>query len=82
MNTRAFLLIRAVRGPVVLITVGGLFALQQSGILPFSETWPLILIVLGVLKLLERLVVPPMPRPGPGAWPPPPPPPPPPGVRR
>jgi hypothetical protein len=55
---------QSARGPVVLITVGVLFALDQSGI-SFGRTWPLILIVIGVMKLMERLAAhqPPVPPP-------------------
>jgi len=47
-------LIRAVRGPVMLITVGSLFALDHMGQVGFERTWPLLIIIFGVLKLLER----------------------------
>ena len=56
MNTRLALFVQAIRGPVVLITLGILFAIHQAGILSFAQTWPLILIVIGLMKLLERLV--------------------------
>jgi hypothetical protein len=59
MNNRRALFVQAVRGPILLITLGVLFAVQQAGILAFSRTWPLILIVIGVTKLLERAVTPP-----------------------
>jgi hypothetical protein len=52
MNNRA--LFQAIRGPILLITVGVLFALQQSGSAPIGRTWPVFLIVVGVLKLAER----------------------------
>ncbi len=57
MTNRLWLFMQAVRGPILLITVGVLFAIAQAGILGFSRTWPLLLIVFGVLKLLERMVV-------------------------
>jgi hypothetical protein len=66
---------RAVRGPITLICLGSLFALQQSGIAPFKETWPLLLIVFGLMKLIEWLLLPrylpavPPPPPPPGAPP-------------
>ena len=44
---------QAIRGPILLITLGVLFELQQSGGLPFWKTWPLLLIVIGVMKLIE-----------------------------
>lgn len=68
MNSRRLLIAQASRGPVLLITIGVLFAIQQAGLLSFSRTWPLILIVLGIMKLIERLVAPP-----PAAFGPPPP---------
>lgn len=54
----ALLFARAARGPVLLIVVGVLFAVQQAGIVPFTRTWPLILIVIGLMKLVERLLTP------------------------
>jgi hypothetical protein len=53
--------IRSIRGPVVLITVGALFALQNFTQYDFGQTWPVILLVLGLLILLERTVGPPPP---------------------
>lgn len=61
MTNRGALFAQAIRGPILLITVGVLFALQQSQVLPFSHTWPLLIIVIGVLKLIERMFVPPQP---------------------
>ena len=52
---------QAVRGPILLITIGVLFAMHQAGVLGFSRTWPLIIIVIGLLKLIERLVIPQIP---------------------
>jgi len=90
-NSRNALIVHAVRGPILLITVGVLFALHQEGIVGFSRTWPLLIIVVGLMKLIERTVVPrtfaapppftpPYTPPYPGQYPPPPysPPPPPP----
>ena len=47
-------LVRAIRGPVTLITVGGLFALNNFTPYRFDQTWPVILIVFGLLSLLRR----------------------------
>jgi hypothetical protein len=55
-NTRLALFVQAIRGPIVLITLGILFAIHQAGVLSFAQTWPLILIVIGFMKLIERLV--------------------------
>jgi hypothetical protein len=57
---RAALFVQAIRGPILLITIGLLFVLHQEGILSFGRTWPLIIIVLGVLKLIERLLAQPV----------------------
>lgn len=59
MNNRAALYAQAIRGPIVLIAIGVLFAVHQAGILPFSRTWPLLIIVVGVMKLIERWNTPP-----------------------
>jgi len=61
MNGRAALFVQAIRGPVLLITLGILFAIHQAGILRFSRTWPLIIIIIGVMKLLERMAAPQLP---------------------
>ena len=47
-------LARAVRGPIILITVGVLFALNNFTPYGFGETWPALLIVIGLLSLLGR----------------------------
>jgi hypothetical protein len=55
MNNAAAL-VRALRGPVMLITLGGLFLLRFDG--PgwsVKTTWPLLIIVFGLMKLLESL---------------------------
>jgi uncharacterized membrane protein len=58
MNSRQALFAQAIRGPILLITIGVLFAMHQAGVLHFSRTWPLIIIVIGVLKLIERMAMP------------------------
>jgi hypothetical protein len=60
-NNRSALFVQALRGPILLITLGTLFAIHQAGVLSFSRTWPLLLIVAGVMKLLERMADPPQP---------------------
>lgn len=55
MNGRGALYLQAIRGPILLITIGILFAIHQAGILGFSRTWPLIIIVIGLMKLFERM---------------------------
>ena len=44
----------AIRGPVTLITVGALFALDHFTRYGVWRTWPVLLIVFGVLSLLCR----------------------------
>jgi hypothetical protein len=68
MTSRAALFLQAVRGPILLITLGLLFAAHQAGIISFSRTWPLIIIVFGLMKLFERMLIganPPFPTPPP-----------------
>lgn len=64
MNRSAELL-RAIRGPVMLITLGALLTADRFSGLAFTRTWPVLLIVLGVMKLLERAAE--VPRPAGGA---------------
>ncbi len=47
-------LVRAIRGPITLITIGVLFALNNFTQYRFEQTWPVILIVFGLLSLLRR----------------------------
>jgi hypothetical protein len=47
-------LVRAIRGPILLITIGTLFAIDHFGPYRISSTWPAVLIIIGLLKLLER----------------------------
>jgi uncharacterized membrane protein len=67
-NTRFALFVQAIRGPILLITIGILFAVHQAGIVSFARTWPLILIVIGFMKLIERLVARPVAAPPGGAY--------------
>ena len=40
-------------GPAVLITLGVLFLIDQMSRFGFNETWPILLIVIGVVKVLQ-----------------------------
>ena len=76
MNGNSHSMIRAIRGPVTLITIGVLFALNNFTRYGFDQTWPVILIVFGLLSLLRRGtqptgVAPNMPPPPPYSYPPP-----------
>lgn len=52
MNGGSF--VQAIRGPVMLITLGSLVAIDYAGIYGFWRTWPILVIVFGILKLAER----------------------------
>jgi LiaI-LiaF-like transmembrane region len=54
MNVNEANLIRAIRGPITLITVGVLFAIDHFTPYGFSQTWPVLLIVFGLLSLAGR----------------------------
>ena len=45
--------IRGLRGPVIVVTVGVLFLLQEmrGGIFDFGNTYPIIIIVIGLMSL-------------------------------
>src|SRR6266852_6351204 len=63
MNGNDRSLVRAIRGPVTLITVGVLFAFNNFTPYGFDKTWPVLLIVFGLLSLLRRGMEP-VPAPG------------------
>ncbi len=44
----------ALRGPIILITLGVLFALNNFTPYGFHQTWPVLLVVLGLLSLARR----------------------------
>ena len=49
-----YLLIHRLRGPAFLLLVGVIALLAQTHILGWAESWPLFLILAGVLLLAER----------------------------
>ena len=51
MTQQSACLMRAIRGPVLLITVGVLFAFDKFTQFSIGQTWPVFLIVLGLLHL-------------------------------
>ena len=55
MPSRLAQLMGALRGPVMLMTLGLLLWLWQAHGVRFRLTWPLLVIVFGVMKLLEAL---------------------------
>ena len=46
---------RAARGPVLMIAVGALFAIDNAGGTSVARTWPIVLVVLGAMRLWEYL---------------------------
>ena len=54
MNGNRPTLMRAIRGPIMLITIGTLFAFDHMTEFSIGRTWPAILIVLGLLSLGDR----------------------------
>jgi hypothetical protein len=63
--------VHAIRGPITLITLGALFVLNNFTIYGFDKTWPVLLIVFGLLSLLKRSVMAPPAPPAPPQFPPP-----------
>jgi uncharacterized protein YaaW (UPF0174 family) len=56
-NPNTVTLLSAVRGPVLLITLGVLFAIDYAGGVSVGRTWPALLIVVGLFKLAEHVAV-------------------------
>ena len=52
MNEQSTYLLQSVRGPIILITIGVLFAFDRFTEFRFSQTWPVLLIVFGLLRLV------------------------------
>jgi hypothetical protein len=44
---------RKIMGPAMLVTIGMLFLLQSLNVSSFDRTWPAILLVVGIVKLLQ-----------------------------
>ncbi len=55
MNGTSTSLLRSIRGPIILVTLGALFMVVYSGGVSFGRTWPVLLIVMGVLWVGEHL---------------------------
>ena len=75
-----YIMIRRLRGPAILLLIGGVWLLHASGVIfhPWHWFWPLLLILIGILMLAERAALaaeggyPPWPYPGqanPGSYP-------------
>jgi hypothetical protein len=54
-----YIMIRRLRGPAILLLIGGLALLDQTGVIHHFWGWfvPLLLILLGVFMLAERMVL-------------------------
>lgn len=63
MNDTSYNLVQAIRGPIMLILLGTLVAMDYFGVYGFSRTWPILIIAFGFLKLLEKVVTHPAPPP-------------------
>jgi hypothetical protein len=61
-----YIMIRRLRGPAVLLLIGVMALLAQADILGWGQSWPLILILIGLLMLAERAAL------AAGGYPPPP----------
>jgi hypothetical protein len=61
MNGASYELMTAIRGPIMLITLGALVAIHYFTGYEFGRTWPVLFIMFGLLKLLERVSVRPVP---------------------
>lgn len=57
MNETSYNLVQAIRGPIMLIALGSLVAMDYMGVYGFGRTWPVLIILFGLLKLLEKTVV-------------------------
>ncbi len=44
---------RSMMGPAVLVTLGTLFLLEQTHVVSFHRTWPLLLVIIGLVKVFQ-----------------------------
>ena len=61
----SYSVIRSIRGPITLITLGVLFVMHNFTRYRFDQTWPVLLIVFGLLSLMQRGAAPEVPLPPP-----------------
>lgn len=52
MNDQSQYLLQSIKGPVIMITIGVLFAADRFTDYHFHQTWPVLLIVIGLMQLL------------------------------
>jgi fatty acid desaturase len=55
-DVSSYNLVQAIRGPIMLIALGTLVAMDYFGVYGFGRTWPILIILFGTLKLLEKVV--------------------------
>jgi len=48
--------VRAIAGPLLLILTGLLFLYDYSGGYSVKQTWPVLLIAMGAIKVFERVI--------------------------
>lgn len=63
MNVPIAFYLQSIRGPILLIILGVLVLFNQWSLLSFSQSWPILVISYGLLKLLERMLTKPAPYP-------------------
>jgi len=69
LSSRLSLYMQAVRGPLLLITLGVLCSLHEADVVSFRYTWPVLIIMVGLLVLIERAIAAPAPvAPNANAW--------------
>jgi hypothetical protein len=51
-NNQSQYLLQSIKGPVIMITIGVLFAADRFTGYHFHQTWPVLLIVVGLLQLV------------------------------
>ena len=51
-----YIMIRRLRGPAILLLIGGVWLLRATGVInhPWHWFWPLLLIMIGIFMLAER----------------------------
>jgi hypothetical protein len=60
-STGLWAFVRAIRGPIILVLFGTLVSLNQLDVIEFWRTWPILIIVYGLLLLLDKMLRPPAP---------------------
>lgn len=55
MNASSGSLLAALQGPVMMIALGALFAVEYSGGPAFTRTWPVLVILLGLFRLIDYM---------------------------